>query len=222
MDNITSFINLMIKLHKNCNSIFISASIAQSIEESGFGTSNLYKIANASFGIKATSSWKGKVYSTLTKSIYDSYTEAKSVGGTLFRAYDSVHESVIDHDKFLQNQRYEPVRKAKDYKEACRQLQICGYCPEDGYANRLIYIIERYNLSQYDNLEFPFKIRVKYTGKDGVNVRKQPNYKDSSIDKINGPIKFNDVCTIVDMVDGFYKTKSGLYITSNPLYVERI
>ena len=221
--NIKNFIKIMNDLHENCNSIFKSVSIAQAIEESGWGTSNLYKIANAAFGIKAISSWNGKVYSTKTKKVYHNYQDAIKLGGNIFRAYDTIQDSVIDHNEFLNNDRYFPVRNSISCNEACRQLKLCGYCPEDGYDTRLHTIISKYNLIQYDNLQFPFKIKVIYTGNDGINVRKEPNYKDSVIDNINGPIHYNDICTVIELVNGeFYKTKSGLYITNNPLYIEKI
>lgn len=217
------FIQYMEPICRKYNSILESVTLAQSIEESGWGTSNLFKLANASFGVKATTAWKGKVYSTATKTVYNSYAEAKCVGGTLFRAYTSIEESVKDHDLFLQKDRYLPVREAKDYTEACKQLKLCGYCPEDGYDTRLINIIERYNLYKYDNKqEFPFRIRVIYDGEDGLNVRKNPDYKESSIDLKNGPIYKGDIVTIVEEVGDFYKTKSGLYITKNKNYIEVI
>ena len=217
------FIVYMEPICRKYNSILESVTLAQSIEESGWGTSNLFKLANASFGVKATTAWKGKVYSTATKTVYNSYAEAASVGGTLFRAYNSIEESIKDHDLFLQKDRYLPVRKAKDYTEACKQLKICGYCPEDGYDTRLIKIIETYNLDKNDHKqEFPFRIRVIYDGIDGLNVRKQPNYDDKYIDHKNGPIYKGCVLTIVDEVGDFYKTKSGLYITKNKKYIEVI
>jgi hypothetical protein len=221
--NNSDFIKMMVEYNKDCKSTFKSVSIAQAIEESGSGTSNLYVLANASYGIKATSTWSGKVYSTATKQVYSSYDEAKKVGGTLYRAYNYIKDSVIDHDKFLQASRYTPVRNAKSYQEACLQLRLCGYCPDDGYETRLMKIITKYNLTQYDEpLEFPFKVKVVYSGKDGVNVRKNPDYKDSSIDNVNGPIMYGSQCTVVELVGDFYKTKSGLYITSNPIYIQRV
>lgn len=218
----SEFIKLMAPMCERNSCILVSVTLAQAIEESGWGTSSLYNIANASFGVKATSQWEGKVYSTKTKQVYASYSEAKAVGGTLYRAYNSIEESVKDHDSFLLAKRYTPVRNTDSYKEACTQLQLCGYCPDDGYADRLIKIIELYSLMDYDNITFPFKVRVCYKGEDGVNVRKKPVLDDSVIDTVNGPIHYGDICTVVARIDGFYKTKSGLYITSNSKYIERV
>ena len=46
--------------------LFNSVVIAQAICESGWGQSKIMMKANAIFGIKATSNWKGKVYNANT------------------------------------------------------------------------------------------------------------------------------------------------------------
>ena len=216
------FLNIIIPLCKKySDASCISVTSAQSIEESGWGTSLLFTKANASFGIKATPSWKGKVYSNCK--VYSSYKEATSTGKAIFRAYNALEESFKDHNDFLKANRYLPVRNGKDYKEKCKQLRLCGYCPEVGYDTRLIKIIESYKLYQYDEkIDFPFKVRVIYKGNDGINVRKKPNYDESTIDKINGPIYYGSEVTVVAIDGDFYRTKSGLYITSNSSYIERV
>ena len=54
--------------------LFSSVVIAQAICESGWGQSTIMMKANAIFGIKATKSWKGKVYNAKTKECYDGRT----------------------------------------------------------------------------------------------------------------------------------------------------
>ena len=51
--------------------VLASLTIAQAILESGWGKSGLTVKANALFGIKAGTSWKGRVYSTKTQEGYD-------------------------------------------------------------------------------------------------------------------------------------------------------
>ena len=55
------------------------------------GKSGLTVKANALFGIKAGTSWKGRVYSTKTQECYDGVTFTTVTA--LFRAYDSWEES---------------------------------------------------------------------------------------------------------------------------------
>lgn len=129
--------------------ILASLTIAQAILESGWGTSALANNANALFGIKADSHWDGKVYSTTTKECYDgvSFTEEEA----LFRAYDSCEDSIADHSAFLVgSSRYAAVIGEKDYKTACTAIHAAGYATDPTYAEKLISIIESYNLAVYD------------------------------------------------------------------------
>ena len=67
--------------------VLASLTIAQAILESGWGKSGLTVKANALFGIKAGTSWKGRVYSTKTQECYDGVNFTTVTA--LFRAYDS-------------------------------------------------------------------------------------------------------------------------------------
>ena len=73
--------------------------VAQSCCETGYGTSALMLKANAFFGIKATSTWKGKVFSSATKECYDGKTYVDITAA--FRAYDNCAESVKDYFDFI-------------------------------------------------------------------------------------------------------------------------
>lgn len=79
--------------------VLASLTIAQAILESGWGKSGLTVKANALFGIKAGTSWKGRVYSTKTQECYDGVNFTTVTA--LFRAYDSWEESVEDHSALL-------------------------------------------------------------------------------------------------------------------------
>ena len=78
--------------------ILPSLTIAQAILESNNGNSGLAVKGKALFGIKANSSWKGKVYVSDTKEVYSGvqYTVKAS-----FRAYNNWAESIADHTKLL-------------------------------------------------------------------------------------------------------------------------
>ena len=86
--------------------VLASLTIAQAITETGWGVSGLATVGKALFGIKATKSWKGKVYCKDTKECYDGVNLVE-VKNAVFRAYDSWEESVTDHSAFLKaNKRY--------------------------------------------------------------------------------------------------------------------
>jgi Muramidase (flagellum-specific) len=129
--------------------VLASLTIAQAILESGWGKSGLTVKGNALFGIKATASWKGKVYSGKTQECFDgvSFTEITAC----FRAYDSWADSVADHSALLTGTaRYKAVVSERDYKTACRAVKAAGYATDPGYAEKLISLIEQYGLAKYD------------------------------------------------------------------------
>ena len=118
-----------------------SITLAQGLLESGAGRSALAKKSNNHFGIKCHG-WKGK------KVYYDD-----DARGECFRAYARVADSYEDHSKFLtQGARYAFLFKLKmtDYKAWARGLKKAGYATDRSYANRLITIIEDYDLYKYD------------------------------------------------------------------------
>jgi len=129
--------------------VLASLKTAQAILESGWGTSALAVNANALFGIKADSRWSGRVYSTATKECYDgvNFTTVDA----LFRAYDSWEDSLADHSAFLTaSARYASVIGERDYKKACTAIHAAGYATDPGYADKLINLIEKYGLTEFD------------------------------------------------------------------------
>jgi len=118
-----------------------SITLAQGLLESGAGTSELAKKSNNHFGIKRGSSWTGPT----TTHFDDGRTEH-------FRVYASVRASYEDHSKFLLRDRYSRLFRLSilDYKGWARGLKACGYATSPTYANRLISIIELYELNKLD------------------------------------------------------------------------
>lgn len=127
--------------------ILASLTIAQAILESGFGTSELAVKGKALFGIKATN-WTGKKYTKKT----GEYVNGKYITVTAdFRAYDSWAESIADHGAFLSSKsRYANLIGETDYKEACRKIKEDGYATSPTYTEKLISLIERYELTKFD------------------------------------------------------------------------
>ncbi len=123
-----------------------SITLAQGILESAAGTSDLAVKANNHFGIKCHKSWNGKTYHKDD----DSRDEC-------FRKYKSSIESFEDHSQFLKAARYADLYKLKvtDYKAWAYGLKKAGYATNPQYANRLIRIIEEYNLALYDKSDIP-------------------------------------------------------------------
>ena len=133
--------------------ILPSITVSQAILESGWGKSKLSKESNNLFGIKADNSWDGEAVEAITSENYDDTIKAK------FRKYKSITDSIKDHGKFLsENKRYREngLFDSKNYKKQAQALEDAGYstkADKNGkliYADMLIEIIEKYNLTKLD------------------------------------------------------------------------
>lgn len=130
-----------------------SLSIAQAILESGWGESALATQGKALFGIKATASWKGKVWTGSTREEYSPGSSVYISAG--FRAYDTWDQSIEDHGKFLsENSRYHGLLGQKDYRRVCVMIKQAGYATASNYTQQLISLIEQYKLMDIDNIAF--------------------------------------------------------------------
>ncbi|MDR3061412.1 MAG: glucosaminidase domain-containing protein, partial [Dysgonamonadaceae bacterium] len=119
-----------------------SITLGQGLLESGAGLSELARSSNNHFGIKCHSNWKGdKIY-------------RKDDGpNDCFRKYNKVEDSYEDHSQFLLRKRYTRLFEldVKDYRGWAKCLQECGYATDKAYANKLIKLIEDYELYRYDS-----------------------------------------------------------------------
>jgi LysM repeat protein len=141
VDYINRYNDIAVK-HRDKYKIPASITLAQGILESGAGVSELAKSSNNHFGIKCHSDWTGE-------RIY-----RKDDGpNDCFRKYKNVADSYEDHANFLLKQsRYSVLftYNIRDYSSWAKGLQTCGYATDKGYANKLIRIIEDYELYKYD------------------------------------------------------------------------
>lgn len=127
-----------------------SITMAQGLVETGAGKSSLAKDFNNHFGIKCHSSWRGK----RTYKTDDAPNEC-------FRHYDSWQESYEDHSLFLKGKRYARLFSLRhdDYRAWAKGLQLAGYATNKGYANKLIQVIETYELYTLDNSRLPLWLK---------------------------------------------------------------
>ena len=118
-----------------------SITLAQGILESGSGRGRLARDANNHFGIKCHD-WTGP-------RVYHDDDRAQEC----FRKYNDPNQSYRDHSLFLaKRKRYANLFKHKptDYKAWARGLKKAGYATDPKYPQKLISLIERYELYQYD------------------------------------------------------------------------
>jgi len=122
-------------------SIPASITLAQGILESGAGKGELVGKAKNHFGIKCHD-WKGAV-------VYHDDDEQ----GECFRKYSLAKFSYRDHSLFLSNRgRYSSLFKLPkdDYKGWANGLKNAGYATDPAYPDKLIRIVEKYQLYRYD------------------------------------------------------------------------
>ena len=131
----------VLEMHKY--NIPASVTLAQGILESGNGRSQLASKSNNHFGIKCHTGWKGaKVY-------HDDDEK-----GECFRVYSDPAKSYRDHSLFLsERSRYAFLFKIKkgDYKSWAKGLKKAGYATDPKYPDKLISLIERFDLDKFDH-----------------------------------------------------------------------
>ena len=118
-----------------------SITLAQGILESGSGKGTLATKANNHFGIKCHN-WKGK------KVYHDDDRRQEC-----FRKYNSANKSFRDHSEFLAHRkRYAKLFELDkdDYKGWAKELRRAGYATDKRYPQKLIALIERYELYKFD------------------------------------------------------------------------
>ncbi len=136
-----------------------SITMAQGILESGSGKGRLSVEANNHFGIKCHD-WTGA-------KIYHDDDAAQEC----FRKYNNVKYSYRDHSLFLTSRRryMDLFRLGKDdYKGWAKGLKKAGYATDKKYPQKLISLIERYEL---------YKLDAEVLGKD---ISEAKNITDAS------------------------------------------
>ena len=119
-----------------------SITLAQGILESGSGQGRLARYGNNHFGIKCHATWNGK---TMT---HDDDEKSEC-----FRRYKYAYESFEDHSQFLMKRgRYSSLFELNptDYESWAHGLKRAGYATDPAYAKKLIALIKKFSLHQYD------------------------------------------------------------------------
>jgi hypothetical protein len=210
-DYIKKYREIAIKEMKRTN-IPASITLAQAILESSSGESSLASKFNNHFGIKCKSDWKGET----TYKDDDKKNEC-------FRAYPNAESSFIDHSNFLKNRpNYAPLFELDPVDDTAWAygLKKAGYATERNYPQRLLKIIDDYELAQYNYPELDA---------DTVNEEKViAPVKDTSKNKVRFVVHERDTLTIIehtkDSVSVFKSSeiKSNRIITSDSLSLSTI
>lgn len=125
-----------------------SVLLAQAALESNWGQSQLAQQSYNYFGIKNKN---GRKYTT--QEFRENEWEEIN---TFFKEYDSPYDSVVDYANLLKNgtswneELYQQVIEADSYQAAAYALTEAGYATDPNYAEKIIEIIEQYELDTLD------------------------------------------------------------------------
>ena len=144
--NIEAYISIYSDIAQNEMKLYdipASITLAQGILESGSGKGRLAREANNHFGIKCHE-WAGaRIYHDDDKS------------QECFRKYKEAKYSFRDHSLFLlERRRYSGLFELRkdDYKRWAKGLRAAGYATDKKYPDKLISLIERYELYKFDDV----------------------------------------------------------------------
>lgn len=119
-----------------------SITLAQGLIESAAGNSKLAVNNNNYFGVKC---WSKTCKKGHCSNHYDDGHK------DFFRIYNSTWQSFRDHSKVLQKERYKKLYTyGKDYKKWAKGLKKAGYATDKRYDKKLINVIQKYKLYEYD------------------------------------------------------------------------
>ena len=119
--------------------LYPSTVLAMAALESGYNLN-----AETLFGIKG----EGQVLDT-TEYIDGKYINVKDS----FKLYPSISASVQGLYDLMQIERYHPACECVEWEEECRQIQKCGYATDPEYSDKLISIINSYQLTMFNSLD---------------------------------------------------------------------
>lgn len=199
LNYIETYHSLAVKKMKDYG-IPASITLAQGILESAAGTSDLAQKANNHFGIKCHSDWNG-----------ETYHKDDDQKQECFRSYPSVEQSFDDHSAFLKKDRYAELYNLKitDYTSWAKGLKKCGYATDPHYAERLIDLIERYSLNDYDTEDYKKKPHIAAS----KNTHKEQVIKG---EKVNTPSTQGQL--VIKQHDVEFKPVNYPY-TQRPVYI---
>lgn len=160
------------------SSIPASIILGQAILESQFGTGKLAKTANNHFGIKWTCAKDGS-YVMMQD---DDYDAKGNLIHSRFIKYNSAEESYVHHTDFLMtrgNYKRLFAFDRTDYRRWAKGLSDCHYATDPLYAKKLVEIIEKNNLQQYDTPSVLALDEDDFKANDAITATNNPLKKEN-------------------------------------------
>ena len=128
-----------------------SITIAQACLESNYGQSDLSQKYNNLFGVKGSNPNTSAVMTT-KEYVKNKWVTVKA----RFQIYDSYEASIRAHARLFQNgttwnhDQYKHVLASRDYTTQAKAFVTDGYATDPDYADKLINLIEQFDLEKYD------------------------------------------------------------------------
>lgn len=130
--------------------VLAEISLAQAALESNFGRSQLAAQYYNLYGVKAGEGDPNQVQLPTLEYLDDEWHEVEEP----FKVYQSWQQSMEEHARLLQEgtswnaSHYHEVLEGKDYKTQAQALQDAGYATDPTYADKLIQLIEYWQLDK--------------------------------------------------------------------------
>ncbi|WP_166242268.1 glycoside hydrolase family 73 protein [Paenibacillus turpanensis] len=141
---------IAVELRLEGSPVYPSVRIAQSVLETG----GKIQPWNNLVGLKVGSGtpnpyWDGSYVDYSTWEVVDGGRNVNVRAN--FRAYNSIEDGYRDQDLFLtMNRRYIPVQQAQNPQAQAAAFESSGYATDPQYAEKLISIMNQYNLFRFD------------------------------------------------------------------------
>ena len=119
--------------------LYPSTVLAMAALESGYNLN-----ATTLFGIKG----EGVVLDT-TEYINEEYVNVKDS----FKYFPNLTASVQGLYDLVQWDNYDMATSSTDWEEECRMMKACGYATDPDYANKLINIVNSYQLTMFNTVD---------------------------------------------------------------------
>ena len=117
-----------------------------------------------------------------------------------FVIYPTLAEAVQGLYKLMQWNNYDRATSSTDYVEECKMVQACGYATDPDYADKLINIVNSYQLTMFNNIEETEEPETHiYTVKSGDSlwniIKDYYNFNNDTdiANKLNEIVEFNDI-----------------------------
>lgn len=144
-----------------------SVLIAQTCQETGYGSTDLSQVGRYNVvGMKKellndtwrSEHWHDKTYNKRTPEWYGG---RKTYITDVFRVYDSYYDGLADYCQFMRDARYSPggnykyrdLLGTKDPYTLIEGVRSRGYCTDPEYSRSVMRIIEKHDLTKYDEVK---------------------------------------------------------------------